>query len=232
VYPACGVDVQGIVLLRWIASLGAVTSQALARREGTSINSARGRLRGLQRKGTLAYTKPATAVPGLFAITGAGLSAAWVAGLHRCTVAPSTARHYAECALVAVELELRLPGARVIGERELRRDERRADAALASAQMGTAPDGKPRLHRPDLVVWRQGGAGERPLAIEVELSLKTPPERAAIVRAWRESELVAGALYVVAPRVQAPLRRTIDELGAGERVTVVPLASLTRPHLA
>jgi hypothetical protein len=118
----------------------------------------------------------------------------------------------------------------VLGERELRRDERERGVALASARIGIAPDGGPLLHRPDLVLWPQDaeeGAG-LPVAVEVELTVKAPRRLQEICRAWARCSCVAGVLYLAPPEVRRALERAIDQVQAGERIAVLGLDAVPR----
>ena len=83
-----------------------------------------------------------------------------------------------------------------MGERELRREERERGAPLASAQLGSGPDGGPLLHRPDLVLWPNTSADPLPVAVEVELTVKAPRRLLEICRAWARCRAVAGVLYL------------------------------------
>jgi len=153
---------QGIV--QWIARMGAVSAQALAVREGTTPASASGRLAALKRKRWLSARRVLAGGPTLYTVTAAGMRASSLRGLDPCRVSNSNAAHLATCAEVAAQLERRYPDHRVLGERELRRDERECGAVLASARLsGMSADGGPKLHRPDLVLWprEQAGAGCR-----------------------------------------------------------------------
>jgi hypothetical protein len=128
----------------------------------------------------------------------------------------------------------------VLGERELRRDERERGVALASARLGIAPDGGPLLHRPDLVLWPRDTedteAGEDleeasglPVAVEVELTVKAPRRLADICRAWARCRCVAGVLYLAPPEVRRALERALDQVEAGERIAVLGLDAVPRP---
>jgi hypothetical protein len=213
-----------LALLDWTARMGAVTAEALARREQMSVTSARARLLAAERAGQLSRRRPLTGQPALYSVTRAGLRAAGIRGLEPCRVSPANALHAIVCAEVAVALERAYPDEEVLGERELRREEQECSSALASAVLGTAVDGRPLLHRPDLVL--RSRAGALPLAVEVELTVKSPRRLLSICRAWARSRSVAGVLYVVPPEVQRPLRRAIAGAAAGERIVLVALAAL------
>jgi hypothetical protein len=67
------------------------------------------------------------------------------------------------------------------GEPRLRAADLEAERAIASAQLGTLPDGRASLRRPDLVLFPPDTA---PVALEVELSVKGARRLEAICRAW------------------------------------------------
>jgi hypothetical protein len=134
--------------------------------------------------------------------------------------------HLIMCARAAAALERGYPDHRVLGERELRRDEHQRGAPLASARVGKKPDGGPLLHRPDLVLWPTAAEPGLPVAVEVELTIKAPRRLAEICRAWERCRCVAGVLYLATPEVERALERALEEAQAGERIVVVPLTAL------
>jgi hypothetical protein len=220
--------------MQWTARIGAVTAEALADRLDVNVASARGRLQALQKVGWLSRERPLAAQPALYTATRAGLRVAALQGLEPCRVSASNAHHLIVCAWVSAALERCYPDHAVLGERELRRDERERGVALASTRLGIAPDGGPLLHRPDLVLWPQdgedaeGGAG-LPVAVEVELTVKAPRRLAEICRAWARCRCVAGVLYLAPLEVQRALERAIDKAEAGDRIAVLGLDAVPRP---
>ncbi|MGO8904368.1 MAG: hypothetical protein ACLQMH_01930 [Solirubrobacteraceae bacterium] len=217
-----------VAMLRWTAHIGAITAEALAAREGGSVASARSRLLVAVRAGMLMRQRPLVGQPALYTITRAGLRACGPRRLDPCRVTPSNAMHLIVCAEVAATLEGCYPDHRVLGERELRRDERECGAVLASALMSAASFGRPLLHRPDLVLWPRDRDDQLPVAVEVELTVKGPRRLADICLAWARCRCVAGVLYLVAPEVEGALARAVARSNAGERVVVVPLDALPR----
>jgi hypothetical protein len=218
---------ERIELLRWTARMGAVTDVALADREQTTVASARGRLLAAERAGLLSRHRPLAGQPTLYTVTRVGLRVSGLRGLDPCRVSNPNAHHLIECARVAAALERRYPDHRVLGERELRRDERERATPLASARLGFAPDGGCLLHRPDLVLWPEQSAAGLPVAVEVELTIKAPRRLVEICRAWARCRCVAGVLYLAPPEVEQALERAIDRSQAQERVVVVPLGALS-----
>jgi hypothetical protein len=217
-----------VALMQWTARMGAVTAEALAVREGASVASARGRLRSLERAGWISRRRPLDGQPALYVATRAGLRASTLRGLHPSRVSASSARHLIVCAMAAAVLERCYPDHLVLGERELRRDERERGLVLASARLGSGPGGEPLLHRPDLVLCPQPPADGQslPVAVEVELTIKSPRRLASICLAWARCRTIAGVLYLAPPEVQRALQRAIDRSQAHRRIVVVGLDAL------
>jgi hypothetical protein len=218
---------ERLEILRWTAGLGAVTAEALAERRGIAVASARARLLAAERRGFLRRWRPLVARPALYTITRSGLRHAEVRGLDPCRVSAAGAAHLIECAAVAAALERCYPAHWVLGERELRRDERERGRPLASAQLGAGSRGKAPRHHPDLVLWPED-PGALPVAVEVELTVKAPDRLAEICRAWARARCVVGAIYLATPEVELALRRAIDRADAHEQVVAVPLEALPR----
>jgi hypothetical protein len=217
---------QQIELARWVASLGAVTAEALAHRLGTSVASARARLAAAQHRNLLARKCPLAGRPALFSLTRAGLRACDAHGIQACSVSGSNANHLIMCAAVAAGLERSYPDHRLIGECELRRDERERDAPLASARLSARGAAGDRLHRPDLVLLPRAPRSGLPVAVEVELTVKSHRRLVEICRAWARCRAVAGVLYLVSPAVERPLSRAVEQARAGEQIEILPLIAL------
>ncbi|MGA7704435.1 MAG: hypothetical protein WB998_06010 [Solirubrobacteraceae bacterium] len=207
-------------LMHWTASLGAITAEALALRMGVTPASARGHLSAAVRRGLLARRRLLVDAPTLYTITRPGLRACGGYGIGPCRLSPGNAHHAIVCAEVAAALERCYPDHRLIGERELRRDERELMRPLASARLAAE-----RLHRPDLVLWPEDPRA-LPVAVEVELTIKAPRRLAGICRAWAASSTVSGVLYLAPDQVQRALERAIEKARARERVVVLPLEAL------
>ncbi len=223
---------EQLELLRWTASLGAVTPEALAHRRGVSVPCARARLVAAQRKGLLSGKRQLSRRPALFTTTPTGLRACNAHGIQSCKVSPANANHLIVCAAVAAALEHCYPDHRVTGERELRRDEREHGGPLASARLGGVHAADGGLHRPDLVLWPNTGEGGLPVAVEVELTIKAPRRLVEICRAWARCRQVAGVLYLPFEEVEHPLSRAIEVAQASEQVVVAPLSSLPGVEVA
>jgi DNA-binding transcriptional ArsR family regulator len=219
---------ERVAIVHWTACLGATTAEALADRLDLTIASARGQLQALEKAGWLSCERPLVERPALYTATRAGLRIAAARGIDPCRVSAFNANHLIVCARVAAALEHCYPDHLVLGERELRRDEREGGVALASARVGIAREGAPLLHRPDLVLWPEAAKAEAelPVAVEVELTVKAPRRLTDICRAWARCHCVAGVLYLAPPEVERALRRATAQARAGERIVVVPLDAL------
>ena len=217
---------EQIEITRWTASLGAVTAEALAQRIGVSVASARAKLVAARRRKLLASARPLSGRPMLFTTTRAGLRACQIRDIDVCTVSESSANHLIVCAAAAAVLERRYPHHRLIGERELRRDERELGHPFASAKLARSHRAQSGLHRPDLVLCPHDPGGGLPLAIEVELTIKAPERLVEICRAWARCRTVAGVIYFAPEDVQRALQRAVAKVHAFEQVAIVPLDSL------
>jgi len=215
-----------IELLRWTAGIGAVTSESLALRRRASVASARALLAAAVRAKQMARHRPLAERPALYTITRAGLRAAELEGMEPRRVSPASAQHMIACAHVAAALERRYPEHLVIGEQELRKREREGGAPVASVVLRRVGEHGPLMHRPDLVLLPRSGPPLRPIAVEVELTVKAPRRLAEICRAWSRSRHVEGVLYLALPAVERALDRAIGAAQARECVVVAPLDSL------
>jgi hypothetical protein len=213
-------------IVRWVASLGAITAEALALRYEVTLACARARLAVAHRRGLVSRACPLAGRPSLFTLTRAGLRASDMSDIQACRVSASNANHLIVCAKAAAALERCYPCNRVVGERELRRDEREHGRALASARIAGLAVGEQWLHRPDLVLWPDASEGALPVPVEVELTVKAPRRLLAICRAWARCRTIAGVLYLATPPVERALLRAVGEAGAVERIAVVGLDAL------
>jgi hypothetical protein len=220
---------ERLAILSWIVRLGAVTPDALALHERCTPVSARARLAAAEHAGLVHGRRVLVGQPPLYAATRAGLRATGLRGFEPCRMSVANAPHTIACARVAAALEHAYPDHRVMGERELRREERQSGKQLASACLGPGPAGAPLLHRPDLVLWPEELRTGLPVAVEVELTVKAPQRLLEICRAWARCRCVAGTLYLAAEEVMRPLARAIERSRAGERIVVVDIEAIGKP---
>ena len=149
-------------------------------------------------------------------------------GFQPCRVSAANAPHATVCAHVAAALEHAYPDHYVMGERELRRDEREAATRSPARSWVERPVDAPLLHRPDLVLWPAGASTDDalPVAVEVELTIKAPRRLLEICRLGRAAAASAG---IALPRRTRGAGRTraSDRAGAGARTiaAVIPRAA-------
>jgi hypothetical protein len=186
------------------------------------------RLRRLVEGGLLEAHRPLYLQPGLYVATTEGLRACDMERLTTFRVGPGEYRHASEVARIAASVQRRLPGEwRVESERELRVREADEGRLVGSAKLGELPGGQPRLHRPDLVL-----SMPRPgvvIAVEVELSTKSPRRLAAICRAWAGARHVDAVVYMAEGATARAVERAVRAAGAEERIVIV---ALDRPEAA
>lgn len=208
-------------ILEWAARVGAVSAEALVVREGCSPASARSRLAAAERGGLLAGTRPLVDEPRLYALTAQGYRAVSIAGRPPVRIGTSSARHSAACAHVAAVIESAYPDLSVSGEADLRARERAHGRPLASAALaGVRPAGQ-AVHRPDLVLWPASPLIGLPVAIEVELTVKSPRRLQAICAAWARARCVSGVIYLASTQANEPVARAISGARAQRRVALV-----------
>jgi hypothetical protein len=215
-------------LLAWVASLGAVNAPALAMRSGCPPGVARARLLAGARAGLLASWCLLRGEPALYTLTRAGLAQAGRPEILRPTrVSVAAARHSGACCAVAAALERAFPAHHVIGEPLLGAG--RLPAPSARGDGAAIFAGERMTHRPDLLLVPARTGELRPIAIEVELTVKAPRRLRRICAAWARERGLAGVLYVTAGPVHEPLLRAIAAVGAEGRVLTIPLEQLLEP---
>ena len=142
-------------------------------------------------------------------------------------IGPGQVDHWLYCADVVLWAEERWGRGAVTTERELRWIELAEEKPIGSCVVGELPDGRPMLHRPDLLV----SSGDKRLSIEVELTAKAPRRLEHLVRSWRRARHVDRVIYLVAtgPPYRA-VERAVRNTHAAERVQVVDLVSALQAH--
>jgi hypothetical protein len=211
-------------MLVWVASLGAITAEALARREDRSVASARGRLLAAERSGAMRSWRPLRDRPALYTATAAGLRSIGLGRARPGQVSAAGAAHAVVCCEAAIALERSFPTSRVVGEPEIRSSDGAAAATRASVPLGGRSG--PSTHRADLAILPADRSNGRPVAVEVELTVKAPRRLEAICRAWARSRQVAGVIYVVSPPVCPAVERAVAVAQAQAQIAVVDLAGL------
>jgi ParB-like chromosome segregation protein Spo0J len=235
-----GKIIQRARSLAWATALGAITAEALAEREGLSIAMAQKSLDEAVSLGFMERHSVLVGYSALYRPTTAGRRLAckhadaggytYPKQLGRACVSIGAARHMIACVSMVAALERRYPRHRVIGERELHRDERSQGRRLGSVDIRS---GQTRSHFPDIVIWGPSDPGKPPplpIAVEVELTLKERDRRIAICRAWIDAHHIEMVhYYAETPKVEKGLLDTIEELKAGDKIVVKPLSEILRP---
>ena len=210
-------DRSSTTILNWLATIGAGSVVELAASCGLSAHTTSNRLRAMEAGGLVRSQRLLHGAPALHTLTRRGLRVAGRGELDPVALSASGFAHALAVARTAAALGE--AGHRVGGERELRAWERCEGRPLASAEVGFARDGVIALHRPDLVCWGVG----RPIAIEVELTVKAPERLRTIVRGWARSRLVGGVVYYATPPAIRALASALRSESAHERVAVLAL---------
>ncbi len=156
-------------LVRFVGRHGAVAIEHVMAAMGVGRTAAYRRVGACVERGLLERLALLRGEPSLLRATRDGLRYAGL-GLDVAVISPGSVDHWLRCASTSLLLAEEFGADRILTERELCLFERIERRAIASAKVGELPGGKPRLHRPDLVVLSE----ERPIAIEVELTPKAP----------------------------------------------------------
>jgi hypothetical protein len=210
-------------IVEWIGRLGVAGAADVMARFGMGRTATYRRLAALVDRGLLATLRLLYGQPALYVATREGLQWAQLARLEPCRVGVASARHFALCARLAVVLERREPGYRLWSEREMRVAELDAGEAVASAELGRLPDGRPRLRRSDLVLMPRDQAAGRPIAIEVELAVKWARRLEAICRAWARCRLVGHVRYYASPGAARAVARAVERVQARDVIEIYSL---------
>jgi hypothetical protein len=210
-------------LVGWVARMGAVEIGHVQERFRVCRSVGYAIVARLVEAGLIERVATLPGDPTLLCATRQGVAYAGL-GLPAATVTPGAVDHWLACADTALWAERRWGRDSLMSERELRFAELDASKPIASAIVGELPDGRPMLHRPDLVVRNDGGT----IAIEVELTPKAPGRLEMIVRAWRRARHVERTLYLVPPGpTLRAVERDFESAYAQERVTVCELRAAT-----
>ncbi len=204
-------------LVRFVARHGIVSIEHAMRELAVGRTAAYRRVATCIEAGLLERLELLRDEPSLLRATREGLRYAGLEGLKVAEVSPGGVEHWLRSTSTAQLLAAHFGPERVRTERELVFAEQLAERPLASAVMGRLPGGKPRLHRPDLVIV----GDERPICVEVELTPKAPRRLEAIICAWRDARWVREVHYHCAPgQTRRAVERVVLRAGAGGRVGI------------
>jgi hypothetical protein len=190
-------------------------------------------LRSLARKDLLESRRYYYADAAVWSITAAGLREGGLR-LQVPKIDIRTYEHDLTCGWLCLELEREFPAGRILTEREIRAVDGGVDEpAYCPGALGRA-GGFTRLHVPDVAV--ESRPGERPLAIEVELTPKAPRRLRSIMRLYAGAGHLAGVRYYVADaRTRGPVERAIasEEVNEfGEFAVVRTLQRISRQPIS
>ncbi len=199
-------------MVRWIGRQRFAEADQVAGRFRMDQSNAYRRLRGLVAVGMLAHRRILHGQSGAYWTTGAGLKAVDL----RLPVAGVDIRTYHHDRLavdVAAALEDEFGAAGVLTERELRSQDASVERPRYAVHVNGHGQGSRRgLHFPDLAV----GDGDRPLAIEVELTGKGRRRLDSIVNGYVRARHLSGVRYYVSACARPGLERAIGRAHAGE----------------
>jgi hypothetical protein len=154
--------------------------------------------------------------PGLLRATREGLRYAGL-GLPVAVITPGAVNHWLRCASTAQHLAGGQPDAKIVTERQIVMAEQIEERPLASAQVGHLPNGNPKMHRADLLV----GSDGRAVAVEVELTPKSPKRLQRIMFGWRMAECVDEVHYFCEPgQTRRAVERAVKNAGAQDKIAV------------
>lgn len=204
-------------LVRFVGAHGAVAIEHVMAALGVGRTAAYRRVAFCVEAGLLQRLDLLRGMPSVLRATPTGLRYAGL-GLPVAAISPGSVDHWLRCASTAFLLGSEFGADVILSERELRRLEEGERRPLVSAKVGELPSGAPRLHRPDLAVI----AGERPIAVEVELTPKAPRRLEALIRAWRRADWIAEVRYYCEPGLtRRAVERAVERTHAQERVRVL-----------
>jgi hypothetical protein len=142
-------------LVNYVGRHGAVSISHVMAAHGLGQTAAYDRVAALIEAGLMERLGTLSGEPSLLRATKAGLRYAGL-DMAPAVVSPGSVDHWLRCASLALRLEARHGADRILTVRELILAERHEERPIASAKIGELPDGRPRLHRPDLVVLPTG----------------------------------------------------------------------------
>ncbi len=207
---------RDLELMRYIGRHGIVAIEHVMSAMGVGRTATYNRVATCIERGLLERLDLLRSEPRLLRATRDGLRYAGL-GLPVAVPSPGSADHWLRCATTAQLLGEEFDPSQVITERELVLAEQIEERPIASAKVGEWLDGSPRLHRPDLAILTEEGT----IAIEVELTSKSPRRLKGVIRAWRRASWVSEVRYYCEPgSTRRAVERAVAEMRAEERVHI------------
>jgi hypothetical protein len=210
-------------IVEWIGRMGAVGAEHVSEQFGMQQRIAHARLRSLAADRLLEHHMILHLRPGLYCATLRGLRWQGLSRFGVYHVTPGGYEHAWQVAAAAVALNRELPAWRLLGEREIRAieiDERELLASIRLAGCGY----KALHHRPDLALVSPSGGV---VSIEVERSIKGASVLARICRDWARASHVKHVYYLATPEAARAVRRAVERVKAGDRVTVLDMEDVS-----
>lgn len=208
---------RDLEIIRWIGRARIAESGQAAAAFGMHPANMRRRLAGLRKRGYLEIEGMVRERPSVYIATREGHQAA---DLELPVMRPSLGGywHTIEATSLLVELEREFGRDLVLTEREIRAIERPGDPIYAIKMAGYGPG--QRLHYPDLIVLDQDER-HRPLAIELERTVKKAARLQAIIRAYVDAWHLAGVRYYASTQSYNPIGAAIEATAAADVVELI-----------
>jgi hypothetical protein len=212
-------------IVNWIGRQGVVRAEHVMVRFSIGRTASYRRLHvlvdyGLVRRHRLLYNDG-----GLLTATAQGLRWAELDRLHPARISLALVPHMIASAALAAELEPRLVHETLLSDREHRAAENAAGQPVASAILVPDRADRARMHRPDFAL--VGADGERVVAIEVELTLKSRTRLERILRGYLRNRNLTNVRYYAPPAIREAVRRAARAVGADRLLQVMPLLPTT-----
>ena len=206
-------------LVRFVGRHGVVAMRHVMAELGVGRTAAYRRVAACVERGLLERLELLRSEPGLLRATRDGLRYAGL-GLPLAVITPGAVDHWLRCASTAQLLGRHFGQGLILTERELVLAEQIEGRPIASAQVGELPNGAARMHRADLAVLAESGT----IAIEVELTPKSPQRLQGLIRAWRYAvahRVVAEVHYHCAPgQTRTAVERAVAKVRAEQFIAI------------
>lgn len=212
-------------IVKWIGRQGVVRAEHVMTRFSIGRTATYRRLHELVDYGLVRHHRLLYNDGGLLTATAEGLRWAELHRLNPARISLALVPHMIASAALAAELEPRLVHETLLSDREHRAAENAAGRPVASAILAPDRPDRARLHRPDFALVRADG--ERVVAIEIELTLKTKTRLERILRGYLRNRNVASVRYYAPPQIGEAVRRAARTSGADRLLEIVPLPSTT-----
>jgi DNA-binding transcriptional ArsR family regulator len=208
-------------LLAFLAEHRFALAAQLGRLLGSSAAAVGRRLGALRAARLVEAERPLRHDPTAWAITRRGLAMAGGDLSRPRPIDLATYRHDVGVGWLAVGAHRGVFGelSEVVSERRMRSQDRRSDRPAGAPTHGIRLAGEgPRLHYPDLVLVTAGG---HRVALELELSTKSPRRRERILAAYADDRRIDRVAYLVPTRAAADaIARSAARVGAADTVQV------------